>query len=134
MPTPEISVQLYSIHAALDADLDGSLGKIADIGLRTVEAFDFVRRADELKASFDKYGLSAPTAHAILIEDEGVATPDGLLTVPPAEETFAAANLLGVQDRHRPVRRAGPLGHPGRRAAQRRPAERPRRAGQPSTG
>ena len=97
MPTPEISVQLYSIHAALDADLDGSLGKIADIGLRTVEAFDFVRRADELKASFDKYGLSAPTAHAILIEDEGVATPDGLLTVPPAEETFAAANLLGVK-------------------------------------
>ncbi len=97
MPTPEISVQLYSIHAALDADLDGSLGKIADIGLRTVEAFDFVRRADALKASFDKYGLSAPTAHAILIEDEGVATPDGLLTVPPAEETFAAANLLGVK-------------------------------------
>jgi sugar phosphate isomerase/epimerase len=97
MATPEISVQLYSIHAALDADLDGSLGKIADIGLRTVEAFDFVRRADELKTSFDRYGLSAPTAHAILIEDEGVATPDGLLTVPPAEETFAAANLLGVQ-------------------------------------
>ena len=53
MPTPEISVQLYSIHAALDADLDGSLGRIADIGLRTVEAFDFVRRADQLKASFD---------------------------------------------------------------------------------
>lgn len=97
MSTPEISVQLYSIHEALDADLDGSLGRLADIGLRTVEAFDFVRRAEELKALFATYGLSAPTAHAILIEDEGVATPDGLLTVPPAEETFAAANTLGVQ-------------------------------------
>ena len=97
MSTPEISVQLYSIHAALDADLDGSLGKIADIGLRTVEAFDFVRRADELKASFDRYGLSAPPAPASLPEDEGVATPDGLLNGPPAEETFAAANLLGVK-------------------------------------
>jgi len=94
---PAISVQLYSIHAELDADLDGSLGRLADIGLRTVEAFDFVRRADELKTSFGKYGLSAPTAHAILIENEGVATPDGLLSVPPAEEVFAAANTLGVQ-------------------------------------
>lgn len=97
MSTPEISVQLYSIHRELDADLDGSLGKLADIGLRTVEAFDFVRRAEELKAAFEKHGLSAPTAHAILIEDEGVATPDGLLSVPPAEETFAAAQALGVQ-------------------------------------
>ncbi len=97
MPTPEISVQLYSIHRALDADLDGSLGRLAEIGLRTVEAFDFVRRADALKASFDAHGLSSPTAHAILIEDEGVATPDGLLSVPPVEETFAAAKALGVQ-------------------------------------
>lgn len=96
MATPEISVQLYSIHAALDDDLEGSLGKLADIGLRTVEAFDFVRRADALKAAFDAQGLTSPTAHAILIEDEGVTTPDGLLTVPPAEETFAAANVLGV--------------------------------------
>ena len=31
MSTPEISVQLYSIHEALDADLDGSLGRLADI-------------------------------------------------------------------------------------------------------
>jgi sugar phosphate isomerase/epimerase len=96
MPTPEISVQLYSIHRELDADLDGSLGRLADIGLTTVEAFDFVRRADALKESFDRHGLKAPTAHAILIEEEGVATPDGLLSVPPAEETFAAANTLGV--------------------------------------
>ncbi|WP_175047933.1 sugar phosphate isomerase/epimerase family protein [Microlunatus speluncae] len=97
MTTPEISVQLYSIHPELEADLDGSLGRIAEIGLRTVEAFDFVRRVDELKASFDKYGLKAPTAHAIMIEDAGVETPDGLLTVPPPEETFAAAKALGVQ-------------------------------------
>lgn len=50
-----------------------------------------------MKESFDRHGLTSPTAHAILIEDEGVATPDGLLSVPPAEETFAAANTLGVQ-------------------------------------
>lgn len=93
---PQISVQLYSLHKALEADLDGSLSRLADIGLTTVEAFDFVRRADALKTSFDRYGLSAPTAHAILIEDD-VATPDGLLTVPPLGETFAAARELGVE-------------------------------------
>jgi sugar phosphate isomerase/epimerase len=97
VPTPEISVQLYSIHQALDRDLDGSLARLADIGVRAVEAFDFVRRADALKESFDRHGLSSPTAHAILIEEDGVATPDGLLSVPPAEETFAAAELLGVR-------------------------------------
>lgn len=97
MPTSQISVQLYSIHPELDADLDGSLGRIADIGLTTVEAFDFVRRADALKTSFDRHGLSSPTGHAILIEGEGVATPDGLLTVPPAEEVFAAAKALGIE-------------------------------------
>jgi hypothetical protein len=94
--TPEISVQLYAIHQALDQDLDGSLARVADIGLRMVEAFDFVRRAEPLRESLDRYGLSSPTAHAILIEEEGVATPDGLLSVPPTEETFAAAKTLGV--------------------------------------
>ena len=97
MSRPQISVQLYSIHKALDADLDGSLRKLAEIGLTTVEAFDYVRRADELKAAFDRYGLTAPTAHALMIEAGGSRTPDGLLTVPPVEETFAAATALGVQ-------------------------------------
>lgn len=97
MSKTDISVQLYSIHTELGDDLDGSLGKLAEIGLRTVEAFDFVRRAGELKESFDRHGLTSPTGHAILIEDEGVSTPDGLLSVPPVEQTFAAANELGVQ-------------------------------------
>ena len=107
MTTPQISVQLYSIHAALDADLDGSLAKLADIGLTTVEAFDFVRRADALKESFDRYGLSSPTAHAVLVENDA-KTPDGLLTRPPTEEVFAAAQTLGVEvviDPHVPVAR-----------------------------
>ena len=112
VPKPEISVQLYSIHAALDEDLDGSLSKLADIGLRTVEAFDFVRRADDLKEAFDRYGLSSPTAHAILIENEGATTPDGLLTVPPAEETFAAAQTARRPDRDRSVRAARSLEDP----------------------
>jgi sugar phosphate isomerase/epimerase len=105
MTTPQISVQLYSIHHELDADLDGSLAQLAETGLTTVEAFDFVRRADALKASFDRYGLSSPTAHAVLVE-KTANTPDGLLTRPPAEEVFAAAKALGVEivnDPHVPL-------------------------------
>ena len=96
MPKPEISVQLYSIHDELDEDLDGSLARLAETGLTTVEAFDFVRRADALKASFERYGLRSPTAHAVLVE-QTANTPDGLLTRPPAEEVFAAARTLGVE-------------------------------------
>ena len=95
MTTPQISVQLYSVYGPSEADLDGTLGKLAAIGFRCVEAFDFVRRVDALKASFDKYGLVSPTAHAILVE-AGTATPDGLLDTPPADEVFAAAKALGV--------------------------------------
>ena len=96
MTTPQPSIQLYSVHRALDADLDGTLGRLAAIGFTNVEAFDFVRRAAELKTSLDSHGLAAPTGHAILIEEE-VATPDGLLTVPPVEETFEAAATLGLE-------------------------------------
>jgi sugar phosphate isomerase/epimerase len=96
MTTPQISVQLYSVYGPSEADLDGTLGKLAAIGFTNVEAFDFVRRVDALKASFEKHGLVSPTAHAILVE-EGAATPDGLLTTPPADEVFAAAKELGVQ-------------------------------------
>lgn len=95
MSTPQISVQLYSVYGPSEADLDGTLGKLASIGFKYVEAFDFVRRVDALKASYDKYGLSSPTAHAILVE-AGTATPDGLLDTPPVEDVFAAAKALGV--------------------------------------
>ena len=41
---PVASVQLYTLAAEFTADMDGSLDKLAKIGLRNVEAFDFVRR------------------------------------------------------------------------------------------
>lgn len=95
MTTPDISIQLYSVNRPLAEDLDGTLGRLADIGFTNVEAFDFVRRADELEQSFARHGLSAPTGHAILI-DEDATTPDGILTAPTAEETFQAAVTLGI--------------------------------------
>lgn len=96
MTAPDVSIQLYSVYKELDRELDGTLARLAAIGFTNVEAFDFVRRADALKASLERHGLAAPTGHAILIEEE-VTTPDGLLAVPPAAETFEAAAVLGMQ-------------------------------------
>lgn len=96
MPAPATSVQLYSLHAELDADLDGALGRLAQIGFDTVEAFDFPRRVQELKAAFARYGLSSPTAHARLIDGED-DSPDKLLTDAGAQATFQAATELGIK-------------------------------------
>jgi sugar phosphate isomerase/epimerase len=92
---PRISVQLYSVHPALAADLDGTLAKLAAIGLERVEAFNFTGEPARLKAALDANGLASPTGHAILIAED-VQTPDGVLAVPTAEVTFEAAATLGL--------------------------------------
>ena len=96
MSTPAISLQLYTVNAALEPDHDGGLARLAEIGFRTVEAFDFVRRADDLAAAFARHGLKAATGHAFLVESE-MHLPDGTtLPVPPVEQTFDAAATLGM--------------------------------------
>ncbi|WGD37289.1 sugar phosphate isomerase/epimerase [Lysinibacter sp. HNR] len=93
--TQEISVQLYAVREELDADLDGTLGKLADIGLRNVEGFNFVPRAAELRAGFARYGLSVPTAHGPFLSTE-LKFGDQVIPVPPPEKTFEAAAELGT--------------------------------------
>ncbi|MBW8800119.1 MAG: sugar phosphate isomerase/epimerase [Streptomyces sp.] len=90
MSTPQLSVQLYSVRHALEADEDATLGRLTALGLRNVEAFGFVHRAGELADALDKHGLSARTGHA------GFLSPDA---APPADldETFRAARRLGVE-------------------------------------
>ncbi|MEH3076272.1 MAG: sugar phosphate isomerase/epimerase [Quadrisphaera sp.] len=97
MSTPQISVQLYTVKDALDADLEGTAARLAGLGLDTVEAFDFVRRPAELKAAFDAHGLRARTGHAFLLSEE-ITSPDGTVgKLPTLEETLQAAKTLGVE-------------------------------------
>ena len=63
---PQASVQLYTLAEAFTADMGGSLDKLAAIGLKNVEAFDFVRRPQEIRRALDAAGLSSPTGHAPL--------------------------------------------------------------------
>ncbi|MCT9821235.1 sugar phosphate isomerase/epimerase [Microbacterium sp. W1N] len=75
--------------------MGGSLDKLAAIGLRNVEAFDFVRRPDEIRAALDASGLASPTGHAPLLSDE-LWTPDGSIPTPAPEVVFEAAAKIGM--------------------------------------
>jgi sugar phosphate isomerase/epimerase len=90
-----MSVQLYSARNELDADLDGTLARLAELGVRDVELFGFVSRAAELGSALRRHGLSAPTGHATLLSPGLGAGGDQ--PVPAHAETFTAARELGMQ-------------------------------------
>ncbi|MFF5792035.1 sugar phosphate isomerase/epimerase family protein [Paeniglutamicibacter sp. NPDC012692] len=96
MTLPLPSVQLYSLAKEFSADMGQSLDKLAEIGLRHVEAFDFVERAPEIRKALDDSGLSAPTGHAPLLSDE-LWTPGGSIPTPEPERVFEAAAVAGIQ-------------------------------------
>ncbi|MFJ6653434.1 sugar phosphate isomerase/epimerase family protein [Microbacterium sp. NPDC091313] len=95
MDLPVASVQLYTLAQEFSADPQGSLDRLAGIGLRHVEAFDFVRRPDEIRAALDASGLDSPTGHAPLLSDE-LWTPDGAIPTPAPEVVFEAAAKIGM--------------------------------------
>src|SRR5690625_8054392 len=93
---PLASVQLYSLAAQFSADMNGSLDKLAAIGLKNVEAFDFVRRPAEIRAALDRSGLASPTGHAPLLSDE-LWPPGGSLPTPAQAGVFEAAADTGLR-------------------------------------
>jgi sugar phosphate isomerase/epimerase len=87
--TPEISLQLYSVRNRLKEDPRATLEAVRRVGFRHVELFDFVDRADEYARLLSEVGLSAPTAHASLVDPGGVTgEPDRI---------FDAAVRVGVK-------------------------------------
>lgn len=96
MPKPQLSVQLYSVRDPLEADLDGTFGRLAEMGVRNVEAFAFVERSAEIAAALQRHGLAAPTGHAVILSDE-IRFGDTVFEVPTHETTFAAAAEVGIQ-------------------------------------
>ncbi|AMM31229.1 xylose isomerase [Sinomonas atrocyanea] len=77
------SVQLYSVRDAIEADLPGTIARLAEIGYTQVEPYNFAARAEELAAAFAEHGITAPTAHAPLLSAD-------------QDEIFAAAKRLGI--------------------------------------
>lgn len=84
MPTtPALSVQLYSLRDAIEADLPATIKRVAEIGFTRVEPYNFVATVDALAAALDANNLSAPSAHAHLLDGN-------------QEDVFTAAQRLGV--------------------------------------
>jgi sugar phosphate isomerase/epimerase len=58
-------LQLYTVRDALNADLDGTLRRVADTGYREVELAGLPGvTAQAMRASLQRYGLDAPSIHA----------------------------------------------------------------------
>ena len=96
MTQPQLSIQLYTVNDHLVSDPDGTLARLAAMGIRQVEAFAFVDRADALAESFAKHGLQAKTGHAPLLSDE-IRFGDRVIPVPAKADVFAAATTLGLE-------------------------------------
>lgn len=77
------SIQLYTVRNAIDADLPGTIKRLADIGFTQVEPYNFVATADVLGEALRANGISAPSGHAPLLRAD-------------QDQIFAAANVLGI--------------------------------------
>lgn len=62
-----LGAQLYTVRRSLAAEFDGTLEKVAAIGYREVEFAGYFDRAPRMvRASLDRFGLTAPAAHVDL--------------------------------------------------------------------
>ncbi|MCU1516445.1 MAG: xylose isomerase, partial [Pseudarthrobacter sp.] len=77
------SIQLYTLRNAMQEDLLGTIRRVAEIGFRQVEPYNFVATAQELGAALKDNGLTAPSGHAPLLSQD-------------QDEIFAAAQELGI--------------------------------------
>ncbi|MBB3694486.1 sugar phosphate isomerase/epimerase [Sphingomonas sp. BK580] len=89
-----LGIQLYTLMAALDADFDGTIGKVAAMGYREVETLgSFGRDPAEVRAILDKHGLVSPSQHIMppglyKVFDDGVAKR---IDMPTFERKFIEA-------------------------------------------
>jgi sugar phosphate isomerase/epimerase len=91
-----LSVQLFSVREELEADLDGTLARLRDLGFARVEPFAFAQHVDALAAALDRAGLSAPSGHEAFLW-ETASFGDRTIQVPPRPVVFAAAQRLGLR-------------------------------------
>ncbi len=66
----DLSVQLYTVRAALAADIDGTLAALAGMGFRLVEPFELLDHAARLRPALKAHGLVAPTTHADILTSD----------------------------------------------------------------
>ncbi len=95
------SVQLYTLRHAIEADLPGTIRRVAEIGFTQVEPYNFVARAAELESALKDNGLTAPSGHAPLLsadQDEIFQTARRLGMGTVIDPFHSAANWQSAED------------------------------------
>jgi sugar phosphate isomerase/epimerase len=78
------SVQLYTVRDAVAENLQSAIDRVAAVGFTQVEPYGFVDRVDEFKDALLRNNLKAPTAHAMMVDQDWLPM-------------LAAAQKLGVE-------------------------------------
>lgn len=99
----QTSVQLFTVREALERDFEGTLERLASLGLKNVEPFNFVGNSERYAKALTATGLSMPTAHSMVMAAE-VWPNRPLMEVPPLQETLEQAASLGTKTIFHPVR------------------------------
>jgi sugar phosphate isomerase/epimerase len=87
-----IGLQLYTLGPGLAADLDNQLSQVAKIGYRTVELAGYLGKTPkELRAAFDKAGLSATSSH---VQGRPTGTDPSLQDV---DRLVADGRVIGIR-------------------------------------
>ncbi|KQQ20737.1 xylose isomerase [Rathayibacter sp. Leaf299] len=64
------SVQLYSVRAAIERDIEAALDRLAAIGFTQVEPYAFDERVGDLRKALAASGLAAPSGHCLVMDRE----------------------------------------------------------------
>lgn len=71
-PLNNIGIQLYSIRDMMSKNMEASLAKVAEIGFKEVEFFNYYdRSANDVKAMLDANGLMTPSIHVDIAQLRG---------------------------------------------------------------
>ena len=87
-----IGLQLYTLGPGLAADLDNQLSQVARTGYKTVELAGYLGKTPtELRAAFDKAGLSATSSH---VQGRPSGTDPSLQDI---DRLVADAHVIGIK-------------------------------------
>ncbi|MGY5764758.1 sugar phosphate isomerase/epimerase family protein [Brachybacterium sp. DNPG3] len=81
----QISVQMYSIRHALEADYLGAVGRLVELGLTVAEPFDLVAQREDLVAAREAHDIAFPSAHQSFLGDQDL------------DEVLDAARAVGAR-------------------------------------
>lgn len=95
-----LGIQLYTIRNMMEADMEGSLAQVAQIGYKEVEFFNYYGRSvRDVKAMLDQNGLHSPSIHVDLNQVEGDSLFKEIEYAHIMEQDYITLAWLGEENR-----------------------------------